>query len=118
MTEYIEHHGYRYEIVDYVPSEYSIWNIGKNAPDGYIPLCQLSEKQPFEGARAINPNSLKAIKIASADKVMIAIGGGNDTVEKMEYFLQKNKYAKPESWQSVQCKRIEEALPIMRKIFR
>lgn len=36
-----------FELVDHVPLGYSIWNIGKNMADGYLPLCRLAAVQPY-----------------------------------------------------------------------
>lgn len=39
-----------YEVVSTRPFGYEIWNIGKNnVPEGYLPFCRLSARQPFPG---------------------------------------------------------------------
>ena len=51
-----------FEIVEKIPENYSVWNIGENMIDGYIPLCknaQPGNKECFE----IDLTSLKAIKL-------------------------------------------------------
>ena len=51
-----------FEIVEKIPKNYFVWNIGKNMVDGYIPLCKSSQpgnKECFE----IDLTSLKAIKL-------------------------------------------------------
>ena len=47
-----------YEIVEAVPRGYMIWNIGSNAPEGYLPLCRPAQFQRFPGGRDIDPNTL------------------------------------------------------------
>ena len=67
---------YTFEIVESIPRNYFIWNIGKNMIDGYLPLCSLAGKQPFKGAQCIDVGSLRAIKIDEAQIILAAIGGG------------------------------------------
>ncbi len=57
----IEKDGHKFEIVDSVPYGYQIWQIGKHAPEFYIPLCEIKE------GYKINPDTLKAIHINCAD---------------------------------------------------
>lgn len=71
--------GDTFEIVDFFPLGYSIWNIGKNMPDGYLPLCRLSQRQPFPGGRNIETDTLKAIKIDGAQTVLAAVDRGCNT---------------------------------------
>ena len=40
---------YTFELVDFVPLGYEIWNIGRNMAPGYLPLCRISARQPFQG---------------------------------------------------------------------
>ena len=62
MSEYLRKDNDVFEIVDTVPLGYSIWNIGRNMPDGYLPFCRLCATQPFEGAQCIETDTLKAVK--------------------------------------------------------
>ena len=32
----------KFEVVDFVPAGYEIWNIGHNMIDGYLPLCRMA----------------------------------------------------------------------------
>lgn len=105
-----------FELVDYVPYGYLIWNIGKNMVDGYLPLCRLSAIQPFPGGRSIETETLKAIKVPEAQLILAAVGGGQDTVEKMERYIKQYRNAKPGTWSYAQVQRMKEALPVMRKI--
>lgn len=38
-----------FELVDRVPLGYSIWNIGENMADGYLPLCRLAAGAAISG---------------------------------------------------------------------
>ena len=100
-----------FEIVERVPMGYQIWNIGKNMIDGYLPLCRV-----IHGTFSIEPETLKAIKIDGAQKILAAIGGGQDTIEAMEKYIKRYRNAKPGTWSYRQVKRMKEALPIMRQI--
>ena len=73
----IEHDGASYEVVDHIPPRYEVWNIGRHAPPGYIPLCRLTQFQRFPGGRDIETDKLKAIPIDLAEKFLPA-----DVVEK------------------------------------
>lgn len=110
--EYISDGKDTFQVVDSVPCGYVIWNIGKNMIPGYLPLCRLKQNQPF----AIEPDTLKAIKIDGAQKVLAAIGGGQDTTEKMERYMKRYRNAKPGTWSYRQVQRMKEALPIMYQI--
>lgn len=59
-----------YEIVKEVPCGFEIWNIGNNAPEGYLPLCRLRGCQKFEGGREIDADALKAIKADGAAELV------------------------------------------------
>ncbi len=98
-----------FEIVDTVPKGYRIWNIGKNMTDGYLPLCEI-----LPGTNSsINIDTLKAIKIEGAQIVLAAIGGGQNTPQKMERYIKRYRNAKPGTWSYVQVKRMQAALPII-----
>lgn len=58
-------------------------------PDGYLPLCRLKMIQPFDGAREVEADTLKAIKLEGAQTVLRASIEGFETVEKMEAFVKK-----------------------------
>lgn len=105
-----------FEIVDFVPPGYQIWNIGKNMIDGYLPLCKLKTVQPFEGGKAIEPDTLKAIKIDGAGIILDAICGGQDTIESMEKYIRRYRNAKPGTYLYRQVLKMKKALPIMKQI--
>lgn len=100
---------HEFELVDYVPHGYIVWNIGKNMIDGYLPLCRLSACQPFPGGRSIEVETLKAIKTDAAQIILAAIGIGPGTVKEMESYIEKH----PNKWG---VDRMKKALPYMRQI--
>lgn len=65
-----------FEVVDHFPIGYEIWNIGTNMAEGYLPLCRLSSRQPFPGARNIETDTLKAIKTDGAREMLDVAGFG------------------------------------------
>ena len=46
MREYLRKGNDVFEIVDTVPLGYSIWNIGHNMPDGYLPFWMPLDAAP------------------------------------------------------------------------
>lgn len=96
---------------------YSIWNIGKNMIDGYLPLCRLAAVQPFPGVQRIDPDSLLAIRIDGAQTILKAVGRGPETVKEMESFIARHKdTAKPGSSAYTQIQRYEAAIPLMKQV--
>ena len=112
----IIHNGDVFEIVESAPLGYSIWNIGKNMLDGYLPFCRLSSCQPFPGATNIETDTLKAIKCEGAQFILAAVCGGTDTIEKMEHYIKRHQSAKPGTYEHAKVQKIEKALPFMRQI--
>lgn len=105
-----------FEIVDRVPYGYTIWNIGTNMVDGYLPLRRLKSIQPFPGGREIDTDTLKAIKIDGSQTILEAVGGGQNTPAEMESYIKRYRNAKPGTWSYRQVQRMKAALPFMRKI--
>lgn len=84
-TNHIFHHGHKFEIVKDWPSNYFVWNIGReNFPfPCYLPLCKWGHN-PEPWMRNIDVNSLKAIKVDSEDIALKCLdaagrGKGNNT---------------------------------------
>lgn len=100
-----------FEIVNHIPLGYHIWNIGKHIEDGYLPLCQM-----IGGTYTINSNTLKAIKIPEAQIILSAIGVGPETPEQMEKYIEKHKNDNPNSWEYSVVKKMNKALPFMKKL--
>lgn len=112
----ITHDGDTFELVDHVPSNYHIWNIGRNMVDGYLPLCQLAAPQPFLGGRSIRPDTLKAIKCDGAQTILAAIGYGPETPDQMEKYIKRYSKEGPGGRHALAVERMKKALPLMREI--
>lgn len=39
-----------FEVGDFAPNGYEVWNIGNHMVSGYVPFCRLSCYQPFQAA--------------------------------------------------------------------
>lgn len=104
-----------FELVDVVPLGFVMWNIGKNAPKGCVPFCRV-----IPGTNNVEADTLKAIRIGedAARKVMMALGNGCNTLEKMEKFIRRHKNAPDDSWEYRKVQRIQEALPIVKSFWR
>lgn len=113
----ITHNGHTFQLIDYVPVGYEIWNIGKNMVDGYLPLCRMSAvRQPFPGCREIETDTLKAIPCEGAQVILSAVGCGHDTPKKMEAYIQKHNHEKPGTRAYEEVQKCKAALPFMRQI--
>lgn len=104
-----------YEVVDFIPYGYMIWNIGRNAPEGYLPLCRLAARQPFEGGRAIEPDTLKAIKVDGAEYILDAVGYGPSTLSEMVRYVKRYSSSKSLCVKD-RVERYRKAIPVMQKI--
>lgn len=100
---------HEFELTNSVPSGYHIWNIGKNMPNGYLPLVKTGG---YDGHQ-VDTKRMYAIKISGAQTILNAIGYGPDTIAKMTAFIAK--YDKSGSRQS-SVNRMKKAIPIMKKI--
>lgn len=114
MSEYLRKDNDVFEIVDTVPLGYSIWNIGRNMPDGYLPFCRLCATQPFEGAQCIETDTLKAVKTEGAQTILAAVGrGAGDDLKSMERYLEKHPCPVPGTRVYSNVARIKKALPYL-----
>ena len=104
-----------YEVVEEVPLGFMVWNIGHCAPEGYLPLCRPSRNQRWPGARDIEVETLKAIKVEGAQEILGAVGGGCQTLAQMEQYIEAHKDAR-NSWEQVVVDRCRKAIPYMKKI--
>lgn len=62
-----------FEAVEKIPPRFSVWNIGEHmGSDEYIPLCEPANlEEPYRGLSAINPNTLKAIKLPKEEVLLL-----------------------------------------------
>lgn len=65
-----------YKIVEKVPTDYVVWNIGKNmGSDEYIPFCQV-----IPGTFSIVPDTLLAVKLPKEEvEIIRRVAGRGDT---------------------------------------
>ena len=109
--EYIQNGNHLFEIVKSVPKNYFIWNIGKNMTDGYLPLCEwMYPENPDDFS--INTETLKAVRCADAQVVLRAIGGGQNTIQKMERYIKRYSNSKRMGTQQ-RVSRMKEAVKIL-----
>lgn len=106
-----------FEIVDHVPRGYRIWNIGRNMPDGYLPICMLKPpaEQPFEGGREIRVDTLKAIPIEGAQTILQAASHGG-TRKEMQRKVEKYEDAEPGTYKYTVRERLIAALALMKDL--
>ena len=102
-----------FTVVKIAPLGYEIWNIGRHAPEGYVPFCRLKAVQPFDGCREIETDTLRAVKSEHWDVIMDAVGYGPATLKEMEKYVKKHK-DNPTKANAVA--KMEKALPYMREI--
>lgn len=117
--KHFEHEGYTFEISDYVPLGYQIWNIGAhNTKPGYVPICRLSSRQPYAGACNVDVDRLKAIKSSHYEIIMKAAscGVGGQTLRDMEAYINKAKGKKLPPYESSARDTIRKALPYVREL--
>ena len=111
--EIISNGSHIFTVVKVAPLGYGIWNIGKYAPEGYVPFCRLKSVQPFDGCREIETDTLRAVKSEHWDVIMDAVGYGPATLDEMEKYVKKHK-DNPTKANAVA--KMEKALPYMREI--
>lgn len=104
-----------YEIVSKMPCGFEIWNIGNNAPEGYLPLCRLRGCQKFEGGREIDADALKAIKADGAAEILAAVGFGPKTVKEMSRYIKRYSNSKS-TYVKNRIERCKKAIYYMQKI--
>lgn len=123
--KYVEHTSLsgrtdRYEIVDAIPRGYEIWNIGvANSPEGFLPLCRLSDRQPFDGGCAIDVESLKAIPCCkeSAETIFKAVRCGCETLDKTKKIRDRLKRKNNRSYyEEYKLRALDKGLAEMEKL--
>ena len=103
-----------FQVVDTIPAGYEVWNIGNHMPAGYIPVCQLSPRRPFDGLYDVDTRTLKAVKTPDAEHILRAAARGFKTIYAMESYITNcsNSDWLHEENLSV----LEKAIPAMRQI--
>nr|DAI85438.1 MAG TPA: hypothetical protein [Caudoviricetes sp.] len=84
-----------YKIVDKIPFNFYVWNIGKNmGSDEYIPLCQ--DLHPgIKDDYSINPDTLRAIKLPKEEVKLLreAAGWGVVSLKEAEKALKSKRHS-------------------------
>ena len=100
---------HEFEIIEYVPKGYVIWNIGANMIDGYLPICDADENHND------NVETFKAFKFDGAQTILSAVSRGHKTIEEMERYIKRYANSKGIVTQR-HVEKLKKALPIMKKI--
>lgn len=104
-----------FEIVDKIPGNFYIWNIGENmGSDEWIPLAQdlkPGDKENFE----INPETLKAIRL-NPEEVQILRKAANVGVNSLKTAEKALKSKRRGYWSDRKRKEAENSIDIFRKI--
>lgn len=84
-----------YKIVEKIPFNFYVWNIGKNmGSNEYIPLCQ--DLYPgIKGNYSINPDTLRAIKLPKEEVELLreAAGWGVVSLKEAEKALKSKRHS-------------------------
>lgn len=114
----IVHQGDRYRLVDTakdLPKGYKVWNIGRNAPPGYVPFCRPARPQsPNSEGCEIDAKSLFAVPFVEADVIMDTARYGSSPDELIECL---HKYEHGRTDNAYIAKRIKNALPAWFRLF-
>ena len=72
-----------------VPAAWFVWNIGKNMPDGWLPLARCID--PLNRPYDIDPDSLIAGQKKEAQIILDCVGLCGSNLKKMEKAINRNK---------------------------
>lgn len=84
-----------YKIVDKIPFNFYVWNIGENmGSDEYIPLCQ-DLRPGIKDDYSINPDTLRAIKLPKEEVKLLreAAGWGVVSLKEAEKALKGKRHS-------------------------
>lgn len=91
----LECHGHKFRIVSQLPMDMRVWNIGRNMPEGWLPLCKLlNSPDPWKAKYWIDPDQLCCIPCKEAWEVMhiTTMTGVGNIAEMEEYLKHRHKY--------------------------
>ena len=63
-------------------------------PVGYIPLCRLKAKQPFDGCTEIEPDTLRAVSLENASRILSTVEAEGKKIERKSLLGEVNEYFK------------------------
>lgn len=109
-----------YRVEEKAPKgNYVIWNIGKNAPKGYVPFCRILPG-PYEWSRNVDPNSLVAVPSKGATLILDAIGFGPDNSQTMREFVAAGEKQPSETGKYAEwiLERMRKAIPYLEEMGR
>ena len=95
-----------FEVVDKIPENYFVWNIGSiDGYEEYIPVCELLYPKT-KGCYDINPLTLKAIKlpIEEVHKLMKAAKSGVNSLKSAERALKNSRSGYSSEWKRKKAK--------------
>lgn len=100
---------HEFEVVERIPANYIVWNIGNNMVNGYLPFAQ-----PLGYGHKIDTETLKAIPLEQEkiNTVNYAASEGLNTIEKMENYIKKYQ-SNQKQYIIRKVKAIKEALLIL-----
>jgi len=96
-----------FELVDFIPYGYKIWNIGKNMIEGYLPLVITGG---YDGCQVVG--TMKAVKCKDAQVILSAIGAGQGNIKEMEIYIKENEKS-IDKWAVMHVARLKKALEVM-----
>lgn len=101
--------GHTYTVVDSFPLGYVPWNIGKYAPEGYLPLCTMKPNS-FE----VNTETLKAIRCEGAQEILAcSVATGMWHPSELKRYLECHENDPRKAYEVA---RVKAALPYAEKL--
>jgi hypothetical protein len=110
MNKTLTNGTHEFELVDFIPYGYKIWNIGKNMTDGYLPLVITGG---YNGCQVIGTK--KAIKCEEAQTILSVIGFGQNNIKNMQEYIKEHKNSN-DVWEIMHVERVEKALKILHTV--
>ena len=96
-----------FELVDFIPYGYKIWNIGKNMINGYLPLVITGG---YDGCQVVGIK--KAVKCEEAQTILNAIGAGQGNIKEMQKYIEEHTNSN-DSWEIMHIERLKKALKVL-----
>lgn len=102
--------GHEFEVVEKMPKNYVIWNIGDNMVDGYLPICLCN------GFNVI-VSSLKAIKIDDVEELKLLRDCAGYGIGNLKACNRAIKLREPKGYIAIRKRELaKEAINIFKKI--
>lgn len=105
-------HNDKYEVVDKIPANYIVWNIGDNMINNYLPLCEVED----DGMH-IKRDTLKAIKFDDVEELKIMRDGAAYGVTDLKNCKRLMNRKNPKSYRTKKSKALaEQAITIFERL--